>query len=65
VITRGRYFVQLASRQKPFEVFPATDRKFFLKSGSSSLPFVVDSDGHTTGIVLYSNGRYSRLLKAD
>ena len=61
----GRYFVQQASQQKPFEVFPSSDRKFFLKSGTSSVSFVVDDDGRASGVIVFSNGRYSRLVRIN
>jgi acetyl esterase/lipase len=61
----GRYYVQQASQQKPIEVFPSSDRTFFLKSGMSSVSFVVDNDGRASGVIVHTNGRYSRWVKID
>jgi len=34
-------------------------------AGPTTADFVVDNDGRASGVIVYTNGRYSRLVKID
>jgi acetyl esterase/lipase len=61
----GHFFVEYASRQVPIEVFPSSEREFFVKSGNASISFVVDNQGRTKGAITNTNGRYLRLPRIE
>jgi dienelactone hydrolase len=62
----GHFFVEYASQKVPIEVFPASEREFFVKSGNASISFVVDNQGRTIGaITRIANGRYLRLPRIE
>ncbi len=52
-----RFYAQLAGQAK-FQVYPESDRKFFLKAVDAQLIFDVESSG-ATGVTLHQNGRDS------
>lgn len=52
-----RIFAQ-ATGQDKFEIFPESERKFFLKIVDASIEFVEDSDGKVTGLILDQNGKH-------
>jgi hypothetical protein len=45
-----------ATGQGKIEVFPESDRDFFLKVVDAQLTFETDSQGRATGIVLHQGG---------
>jgi hypothetical protein len=51
-----RLFAQ-ATGQPRFEVFPASETRFFLKVVDAEIEFVRDADGKATGLVLHQGGR--------
>jgi acetyl esterase/lipase len=62
----GHFFVAYASGQGSIEVFPSSEREFFVKSGNASISFVVDNQGRTNGaITRLANGRYLRLPRIE
>ncbi|HET9385809.1 MAG TPA: prolyl oligopeptidase family serine peptidase [Gemmatimonadales bacterium] len=62
----GRFFVEYASSQVPIEVFPSSEREFFVKSGNSGISFVVDNQGRTKGaITRVTSGKYLRLPRIE
>jgi hypothetical protein len=51
----GRSYVELTGQPK-FEVFPESERKFFLKVVDAQLTFDVDAQGAATRVTLHQNG---------
>jgi serine-type D-Ala-D-Ala carboxypeptidase/endopeptidase len=63
----GRFYTQLTGQGK-IEVFPESERKFFLKVVDAQLTFDVDAQGAATQVTLQQNGRDSvakRMNDAD
>jgi dienelactone hydrolase len=58
------YFVQLTGQQ-PFEVFPESDSKFFLKVVPAQISFDTDAHGQVTQLVLHQNGMESAARRVD
>lgn len=57
-ITReGNHLFEQATGQPRFEIFPETERDFFLKVVDAQITFDVDAEGHVTGMVLHQNGQ--------
>jgi CubicO group peptidase (beta-lactamase class C family) len=57
-ITRdGDRLYSQATGQPRFEIFAEGARDFFVKEFDAQLTFVVDANGHATGVVLHQNGR--------
>jgi len=57
-ITRdGDHLFEQATGQPKFEIFPASEKDFFLKVVDAQISFVTDSAGHATSLVLHQNGR--------
>jgi serine-type D-Ala-D-Ala carboxypeptidase/endopeptidase len=58
VISRegDRLFVQ-ATGQPKFEIFPETDRDYFLKVVDAQITFVIDANGRAAELILHQNGR--------
>jgi D-alanyl-D-alanine-carboxypeptidase/D-alanyl-D-alanine-endopeptidase len=56
-ITRDgtQLFVQ-ATGQPKFEIFPESDRDYFLKVVDAQITFETDSQGRATELVLHQNG---------
>ena len=57
-ITRdgAQFFVQ-ATGQPKLEIFPESDRDYFLKAVDAQITFETDSQGRATGLVLHQNGK--------
>jgi cyanophycinase len=57
-VTRAgnRFFTQ-ATGQPQIEVFPETERDYFLKGADVQITFATDNHGRATGLVLHDNGR--------
>ena len=53
---KAQLFVQ-ATGQAKLEIFPESDRDYFLKVVDAEITFETDSHGRTTGLVLHQNGR--------
>jgi hypothetical protein len=51
----NRLFVQLTGQPK-FEIFPESDRDYFLKVVDAQVTFVTDSNGHATELILHQGG---------
>jgi acetyl esterase/lipase len=60
-----RTYVQQNSRQRPIEIVATGEREFFTRTSAARLTFVVDDEGHTFGVIVYSNGRYASLPKIE
>ena len=57
-ITRdGDHLFEQATGQPKFEIFPESDRDFFLKVVDAQITFVTDSTGRATELILHQNGR--------
>jgi CubicO group peptidase (beta-lactamase class C family) len=57
-ITReGDQIFAQATGQPKFEIFPASESRFFLKVVDAEIEFVRGADGKVTGLVLHQNGR--------
>lgn len=65
-VTRNgnRLFVQLTG-QPAFEVFPESDKEYFLKVVDAQITFEVDAQGRATALVLHQNGRDQRAVKIE
>ncbi len=48
-------FVQAAGQQK-FELFPESDRDYFLKVVDAQITFEIGSQGRGSGLILHQNG---------
>jgi CubicO group peptidase (beta-lactamase class C family) len=56
-ITReGDRLFEQATGQPKFELFPKSEKDFFLKVVDAQITFVTDSRGHATSLVLHQNG---------
>jgi D-alanyl-D-alanine-carboxypeptidase/D-alanyl-D-alanine-endopeptidase len=65
-ITReANHFFAQASNQPKFEVFPETERDYFLKVVDAQIAFEVDSQGHATALVLHQAGRDQRATRME
>jgi hypothetical protein len=63
----NRFYTQLTGQPK-FEVFPESDRKFFLKVVDAQFIFDIDQQGRVSQVTLHQNGRDSvakRLTDAE
>ena len=58
------YFVAMTGGQ-PFEVFPESDSKFFLKVVPAQISFDIDAHGQVTNLVFHQNGMESVAKKVD
>jgi serine-type D-Ala-D-Ala carboxypeptidase/endopeptidase len=57
-ITRdGDHLFEQATGQQKFEIFPESERGFFLKVVDAQITFVTDSSGRATELILHQNGR--------
>jgi len=57
-ITRdGDHLFEQATGQPKFEIFPESERDFFLKVVDAQITFVTDSSGRATELILHQNGR--------
>ena len=54
--TGDQLFTQLTGQPK-FQVFPESERKFFLKIVDAQLTFDADAEGKATQVILHQNGR--------
>jgi len=51
----AQLFVQ-ATGQAKLEIFPESDRDYFLEAVNAQITFETDSHGRATGLVLHQNG---------
>jgi D-alanyl-D-alanine-carboxypeptidase/D-alanyl-D-alanine-endopeptidase len=57
-ITRdGDQLFEQATAQQKFEIFPESERDYFLKVVDAQITFVTDSTGRATELILHQNGR--------
>jgi len=57
-ITReGDHLFEQATGQRKLEIFPESERDYFLKVVDAQITFVTDNTGHATELVLHQNGR--------
>ena len=57
-ITReGDHLYEQATNQKKVEIFPESEKEFFLKVVDAQITFVTDSQGHATELILHQGGR--------
>ena len=54
-----RLFIQ-ATGQSKLEVFPSSEREFFLKAVDAQITFDVNAEGRVTGLTLHQNGANQR-----
>ena len=57
VTREGDHLFTQATGQAKFEVFPESDRDFFLKVVDAQITFETDSQGRATDLILHQNGR--------
>ncbi len=57
VVRRGEQLFAIATGQSEVEIFPQTEKMFFLKVVDAQLEFQLDADGKPTGVILHQNGR--------
>ena len=60
----NRLFLQ-ATGQPRFEVFPESERDFFLKVVDAQITFEIDSQGRANSLVLHQNGVDQRAKRID
>jgi CubicO group peptidase (beta-lactamase class C family) len=60
----GQLFVQ-ATGQPKFEVFPESERDYFLKVVDAQITFETDSEGGATALVLHQNGADQRAKRVE
>jgi serine-type D-Ala-D-Ala carboxypeptidase/endopeptidase len=59
-VTRDESHLYLqATGQPKFEIFPESEREFFLKVVDAQLTFQTGPDGRATGVILHQNGAHS------
>jgi hypothetical protein len=56
VTREGDHLFLQATGQPKFEVFPESDRDFFLKVVDAQITFVTDGQGRATELILHQNG---------
>lgn len=57
-ITReGDHLYEQASGQPKIEIFPESEKEYFLKVVDAQITFVTDDKGHATALVLHQNGQ--------
>jgi cyanophycinase len=57
VTREGHHFFTQATGQPKIEVFPETERDYFLKDVDAQITFATGNQGRATGLVLHENGR--------
>jgi CubicO group peptidase (beta-lactamase class C family) len=57
VTREGDHFFVQATGQPKFEVFPESDRDYFLKVVDAQITFVTDTNGRATQLILHQGGR--------
>jgi CubicO group peptidase (beta-lactamase class C family) len=50
-------FIGQATGSDPYEIFPESESKFFLKAANAQVEFIRDNQGKVTGLTLNMNGR--------
>lgn len=63
VTRRGGQLMQQATGQPEAEIYPESEKKFFLKVVDAQLEFQTDASGAVTGLVLHQNGRQTPAKK--
>jgi len=53
----GDHLFEQATGQPKFEIFPESEKDFFLKVVDAQITFVTNSEGRAAGLVLHQNGR--------
>ena len=57
MITRaGDHLFEQASNQPKFEIFPESDKDYFLKVVDAQITFVTDAQGRATELILHQGG---------
>jgi serine-type D-Ala-D-Ala carboxypeptidase/endopeptidase len=65
-ITReGDHLFAQATGQPKFEIFPESDRDYFLKVVDAQVTFVTDSHGRATELILHQNGLDQRAKRVE
>jgi len=62
--TENHLFAQLTG-QPSFEIFPESEKRFFLKVVDAQLTFETDADGKATAVVLHQNGIDQRASRVE
>jgi hypothetical protein len=56
-ITRaGDHLFEQATNQPKFEIFPESDKGYFLKAVEAQITFVTDAQGRATELILHQGG---------
>lgn len=63
IAREGTHFYEQLSGQARFEIFAMGEREYFLKVVDARITFDVDSQMHTTALVLHQSGREVRATK--
>jgi len=56
VTREGDHFFTQATGQPKVEIFPESERDYFLKVVDAQITFEIDSQGRATGLILHQNG---------
>jgi hypothetical protein len=65
VTREGDHLFTQATGQPKFEVFPESDKDFFLKVVDAQLTFETDSQGKATDLILHQNGMNQKAKRID
>lgn len=63
ITRRGGQLVSQATGQGEAEIFPESEKKFFLKVVDAQLEFQTDASGAVTGLILHQNGQQTPAKK--
>jgi hypothetical protein len=61
---QNQLFLQ-ATGQPKFEIFPESERDYFLKAVDAQITFLVDAQGRATELVLHQGGRDQHAKRTD
>jgi serine-type D-Ala-D-Ala carboxypeptidase/endopeptidase len=61
---RNRFFLQ-ATGQPGFEIFPESDRDFFLEAVDAQITFQTDEQNRVTGLILHQNGANAQAKRIE
>ena len=65
-ITRdGDHLYEQATNQPTHEIFPESEKRFYLKAVNAQITFVTDGEGHATELILHQAGRNQHAKRTE
>lgn len=61
----GDHLYEQATGQPKFEIFPESEKEFFLKVVDAQITFVTDEHGRATALILHQNGMNQRAQRVE